>query len=291
MVRLVRLLVVLDLFRGQFPGHDLTVQLLNAAGAFALGFLVRPVGGWLLGWYADRRGRKAALTLSVTLMCSGSLLIAVTPGYATLGVGAPLVLVLARLMQGLSVGGEYGTSATYLSEIAPSGRRGFYSSFQYVTLIVGQLLALAVLIALQQAVLSEQQLQEWGWRIPFVIGAACAAVGMLLRRGMDESEAFVAVAGQVTRSPLRTLLAHRREVLIVIGLTMGGTVSTRTRHTRRNSSSPRPGSVKRRRRRYLRRPSLSLHFFSLLSVCCRTSLAGVPFCWRSVFSVHWRRCP
>ncbi len=208
-----------------FPGHDLTVQLLNTAGAFALGFLVRPLGGWLLGWFADRKGRKAALTLSVTLMCGGSLLIALTPGYATIGIGAPLVLVLARLLQGLSVGGEYGTSATYLSEIATPGRRGFYSSFQYVTLIMGQILALAVLIILQHFVLTESQLQAWGWRIPFLVGALCAVVAVLLRRGMDESEAFVSVAGRAGRNPLRALLGFPREVLIVIGLTMGGTVS------------------------------------------------------------------
>lgn len=208
-----------------FPGGDLTAQLLNAAGAFAIGFLVRPIGGWLLGWYADRRGRKSALTLSVTLMCAGSLMIALTPGYATIGVGAPIVLVLARLLQGLSVGGEYGTSATYLSEIAPANRRGLYSSFQYVTLIMGQLLALAVLIVLQHFVLTERQLQDWGWRIPFFIGALCAVVAVLLRRGMDESEAFTSMFASRSGNAMRTLLAHRREVLTVIGLTMGGTVS------------------------------------------------------------------
>ncbi|HEX7124045.1 MAG TPA: MFS transporter, partial [Gemmatimonadaceae bacterium] len=121
-----------------FPSGNLTAQLLNTAGVFALGFLVRPLGGWLLGWYADRRGRKAALTLSVLMMCGGSLAIAAVPGYDQIGTAAPVVLVLARLLQGLSVGGEYGTSATYLSEIAPANRRGFYSSFQYVTLIMGQ---------------------------------------------------------------------------------------------------------------------------------------------------------
>ncbi len=208
-----------------FPGRGLTLQLRDAAGTFALGFLMRPLGGWLLGWFADRKGRKAALTLSVTLMCGGSLLIAVTPDYATIGIGAPLVLVVARLLQGLSVGGEYGTSATYLSEIAPPERRGFFSSFQYVTLIMGQLLALSVLVVLQQRLLTERQLTSWGWRIPFAIGALCSFVGFLLRRGMDESDAFISTAGRRSRSPLRELLAHPREVLIVFGLTMGGTVS------------------------------------------------------------------
>lgn len=211
--------------RSFFPQGDRTAQLLNAAGVFALGFLVRPLGGWLLGWYADRHGRKAALTGSVLLMCLGSLLIAVTPTYARIGLAAPASLVFARLMQGLSVGGEYGTSATYLSEIASSDRRGFYSSFQYVTLILGQLLALAVLLLLQHVYLSEAQLYDWGWRIPFVIGALCAVVGALLRRAMEESEAFVSVAGQPRRNLLGELLKHPREVFTVFGLTMGGTLS------------------------------------------------------------------
>src|SRR5690606_31466222 len=120
-----------------FPKGDSTAQLLNAAAVFAVGFLMRPIGAWVMGVYADRKGRKAGLTLSVALMCAGSLLIAVTPGYATIGWVAPALLVFARLMQGLSVGGEYGASATYLSEMAGKDRRGFFSSFQYVTLISG----------------------------------------------------------------------------------------------------------------------------------------------------------
>jgi MHS family alpha-ketoglutarate permease-like MFS transporter len=207
-----------------FPSGDLTAQLLNTAGIFALGFLMRPLGGWLLGWYADRRGRRAALTLSVLLMCSGSFVIAVLPGYERIGAAAPILLVLARLLQGLSVGGEYGTSATYLSEIAPAHRRGFYSSFQYVTLIMGQLLALAVLLVLQYWLLSEQELERWGWRIPFLIGAAFAVVVALLRRDMAESSAFTAAAHRVRR-PLRELARHPRAIAIVFGLTLGGTVS------------------------------------------------------------------
>jgi MFS transporter, MHS family, alpha-ketoglutarate permease len=210
-----------------FPKGDLTAQLLNSAGVFALGFLVRPLGGWLLGWYADRRGRKAALTASVLLMCFGSLLVAAIPSYATIGLAAPTLLVIARLLQGLSVGGEYGTSATYLSEIATAERRGFYSSFQYVTLIMGQLLALAVLVLLQQVFLTEAQLYAWGWRIPFVIGALCAVVAALFRRGMEESEAYKsAAARQRTGGSLlmQLLVSHPRQVLTVAGLTMGGTV-------------------------------------------------------------------
>ncbi|NAS63582.1 alpha-ketoglutarate permease, partial [Pseudomonas syringae pv. actinidiae] len=125
-----------------FPKGDTTAQLLNTAAIFAVGFLMRPIGGWLMGLYADYKGRKAALMASVLLMCFGSLIIALTPGYESIGVGAPILLVFARLLQGLSVGGEYGTSATYLSEMATKERRGFFSSFQYVTLISGQLIAL-----------------------------------------------------------------------------------------------------------------------------------------------------
>ena len=125
-----------------FPKDNETAQLLNTAGIFAIGFLMRPVGGWLMGAYADRKGRKAALTFSVLLMSGGSLLITFVPGYQRIGIAAPIILVLARMVQGLSLGGEYGTAATYLSEIAPPKLRGFYSSFQYVTTILGQLAAL-----------------------------------------------------------------------------------------------------------------------------------------------------
>ena len=132
-----------------FPQSDATAQLLSAGAIFAIGFLMRPIGAWLMGTYADRKGRKAGLTVSVLMMSAGSLLIAITPTYESIGIGAPALLVFARLVQGLSVGGEYGASATYLSEMAGSKRRGFWSSFQYVTLIMGQLLALAVLLILQ----------------------------------------------------------------------------------------------------------------------------------------------
>ena len=206
-----------------FPQGDLTAQLLNTAAIFAVGFLMRPIGGWLMGIYADRKGRKAALLASVLLMCFGSLIIALTPSYETIGVAAPVLLVVARLLQGLSVGGEYGTSATYLSEMATKERRGFFSSFQYVTLISGQLIALAVLIILQQT-LTVEQLETWGWRVPFVIGAMCAVVALYLRRGMEETDSF-----KKTEAPkeniMRTLLRHPKELLTVVGLTMGGTLA------------------------------------------------------------------
>ncbi|HOX71062.1 MAG TPA: MFS transporter [Dokdonella sp.] len=209
-----------------FPQGDRTAQLLNTAAVFAVGFLMRPLGGWLMGLWADRHGRKSALMLSVYLMCAGSLMIALTPGYATIGIGAPVLLVLARLLQGLSVGGEYGTSATYLSEMATPEHRGFWSSFQYVTLILGQLLALAVLILLQQVFLTSAQLDAWGWRIPFAIGALCAVSALYLRRNMSETESFMrSRAGRRSESSLRGLLRHPRAVMTVIGLTLGGTVA------------------------------------------------------------------
>ncbi|MEU0885972.1 MFS transporter [Lentzea sp. NPDC005914] len=208
-----------------FPKGDQTAQLLNTAAVFAVGFLMRPLGGWLLGRYADRHGRRAALTLSVTLMAFGSLIIALTPSYATIGVAAPLLLVLARLLQGLSVGGEYATSATYLSEVASPAKRGFYSSFQYVTLTAGQLVALGVQIVLQQF-LTKPEMSEWGWRIAFFIGATGAIIVMWLRRGMDESENFEKQKNSDDqRGTFRALLKHPKECLLVVGLTLGGTVA------------------------------------------------------------------
>jgi MHS family alpha-ketoglutarate permease-like MFS transporter len=208
-----------------FPAGDQTAQLLNTAGIFAVGFLMRPIGGYILGRFADQFGRRNALTLSVVLMALGSLLITVTPGYSSIGVASPIILLLARLLQGLSVGGEYATSATYLSEVATPGRRGFYSSFQYVTLISGQLVALGLQIVLQQ-VLTDDQLTSWGWRIAFAVGAVGAIVVMWLRRGMDESESYKQEKSKASeRGTIRVLLQYPRECLIVVGLTLGGTVA------------------------------------------------------------------
>ncbi|HEY0778187.1 MAG TPA: MFS transporter [Gemmatirosa sp.] len=206
-----------------FPPASPTAHLLDAAAVFAVGFFMRPVGGWLLGRYGDRHGRRAALTRSVLFMGAGSLAVALTPSYARAGVVAPALLVGARLLQGLSVGGEYGASATYLSEMAGARHRGFWSSFQYVTLIAGQLLALAVLLVLQRA-LSPAQLAAWGWRVPFVLGAGAALAVRVLRGRLDETPAF-AGAGAPPRAPLRALAAHPRAVATVVGLTAGGTVA------------------------------------------------------------------
>ena len=187
---------------------------------------MRPIGGWIMGAYADKKGRKKALTLSVLLMSLGSLMIAIVPGYREIGVAAPFILVLARVVQGLSVGGEYGTSATYLSEMATRKHRGFYSSFQYVTLIMGQLVALGVLVLLQRLFLSPVQLQQWGWRIPFGIGALLSITVMYLRRSMQESVQVVEEkTADANRGTLKVLMQHPKAVLTVIGLTMGGTVA------------------------------------------------------------------
>lgn len=206
-----------------FPEGNQTAQLLNTAAIFAVGFLMRPIGAWFFGRMADRHGRRVALTASVLLMCFGSAMIAVTPVYATIGVAAPMILLIARMIQGLSLGGEYGTSATYLSEMATSQHRGFYSSFQYVTLIGGQLTAMLVLIALQKLMLTPAELDAWGWRIPFGIGALLALIAFVMRRDLVETESFA----RATRheGSLKALLRHPREVAIVIGLTMGGTLA------------------------------------------------------------------
>ena len=204
-----------------FPKGDQTAQLLQTAAVFAVGFLARPLGAWLMGRYADRVGRKIALTLSVTMMCGGSLAIAVTPGAATIGDAAPIALLLARVFQGLSLGGEYGASATYISEMAGRKYRGFWSSFHYVTLIGGQLTALAVLIVLQH-LLPKAAMAQWGWRIPFVIGAALAMVAYWLRRRIPESQSFVRADSDATldRGVRRLFRDHPREALTVMGFSV-----------------------------------------------------------------------
>src|ERR1043166_7039694 len=183
-----------------FPNSDPVVQQLNAAVLFAAGFIVRPVGGWMFGYLADHYGRRGALMLSVTLMCFGSLMIAVTPTYASIGILAPILLAIARIVQGLSLGGEYGTSATYLTEMADQRHRGFYSSFQYVTLIGGQICALLVLLVLQKVFLTGEEIRAWGWRIPFVIGALLAIIALVMRRNLDETDAFEAARSVARRT-------------------------------------------------------------------------------------------
>ncbi len=206
-----------------FPSGNPTTQLLQTAGVFAAGFLMRPIGGWLFGYIGDKHGRKKSMLISVWMMCFGSLVIACLPGYEAIGIWAPALLLLARLFQGLSVGGEYGTSATYMSEVAVEGKKGFYASFQYVTLIGGQLMALLTVVILQQ-VLNDEELRAWGWRIPFALGAVLAIVALYLRRSLNET------SDRKTREhkdagSLRGLWKHRRAFLMVLGFTAGGSLS------------------------------------------------------------------
>ncbi|CRJ36474.1 alpha-ketoglutarate permease [Salmonella enterica subsp. enterica serovar Typhi] len=202
-----------------FPSSNTTTQLLQTAGVFAAGFLMRSIGGWLFGRIADRRGRKASMLISV---CMGSLVIACLPGYDTIGTWAPALLLIARLFQGLSVGGEYGTSATYMSEVALEGRKGFFASFQYVTLIGGQLLALLVVVILQQ-VLEDAELRAWGWRIPFALGAVLAVVALWLRRQLDETSKHETRALKEAGS-LKGLWRNRKAFLMVLGFTAAGSL-------------------------------------------------------------------
>ncbi|MFW3572546.1 MFS transporter [Kosakonia cowanii] len=206
-----------------FPQGNPTTQLLQTAGVFAAGFLMRPIGGWLFGRIADRHGRKRSMLISVCMMCFGSLVIACLPGYETIGTWAPALLLLARLFQGLSVGGEYGTSATYMSEVAVEGRKGFYASFQYVTLIGGQLLALLVVVILQQ-VMEDSELRAWGWRIPFALGAALAIVALWLRRQLDETSQQE-VRSLKEAGSMKGLWRNRKAFLMVLGFTAGGSLT------------------------------------------------------------------
>lgn len=214
-----------------FPGDNPTTQLMNTAGIFAVGFLMRPVGGWVLGRAADRHGRKSALTLTVTMMSVAALLIAVAPTYGQAGYFGALVLLLARLLQGMSIGGEYAASATYLTEASARNRRGLGSSFQYVSMTCGQLLGLGILITMQHT-LTTAQLESWGWRIPFVLGALFAVVVFWLRRRLQETDAFTEESASAdgggddsTRGTLKALWQHRRQAGLVMALTLGGTVA------------------------------------------------------------------
>lgn len=204
-----------------FPEGDRTAQLLNVAGIYAAGFLIRPLGGWFFGRFSDRHGRKAGMVFSILLMGAGSLLIAVLPTYATIGAFAPLLLLVARLIQGFSTGGQYGAAATYLSEVAAAERRGFYASFQFVTLIGGQLSALLILILLQNS-LGEAEIREWGWRLPFFLGAVLAATVLLFRDAMHET--VETSSRSADAGSLRGLARHPRELLIVVALTAGGAI-------------------------------------------------------------------
>lgn len=209
-----------------FPQGDGTVQLLKTAAVFAIGFLMRPIGGIIFGRLADRRGRRMAMMLSVAMMCGGSLMIACLPTYEHVGAWAPALLVIARMLQGLSVGGEYGTSATYMSEVAVKGHRGFYSSFQYVTLIGGLLLASLAVVIMQHA-LTDSDMRSWGWRVLFLCGAVAALLSLFLRRSLHETVSNKHRYGQQHEQAgtLSLLFSkHQRAFWTVLGFTAGGSL-------------------------------------------------------------------
>ncbi|WP_404480423.1 MFS transporter [Novosphingobium sp. BL-52-GroH] len=206
-----------------FPKSDPLVQIMATSGIFAVGFLMRPFGGWYFGRYADRKGRQAAMVVSVLMMGAGALLIAVLPTYARIGAAAPALLLVGRMLQGFSTGGQYGTAATYLSEIAGPKRRGFWSSFQYVTLIGGQLTATLVILVLQQ-VFGEAGMKEWGWRIAFAIGAVAAGAIILLRDHMHETASAADRQGGHAGSLVELFRHSTRAFLIVAALTAGGSL-------------------------------------------------------------------
>ncbi|HEY1929274.1 MAG TPA: MFS transporter [Caulobacteraceae bacterium] len=209
-----------------FPHGGELDRRLETAAVFAVGFFARPIGAWLMGVFADHRGRKAALVLSISLMCGGSLMIAVAPGYAQVGPLAPAILIAARLVQGLSLGGEYGASAVYVAEMAGRARRGFYSSFLFVTLMVGQLAALGVLIVLQ-ALLTGPQISAFGWRIAFFIGAGLALVVWFIQAGLEETSLFRAEDETArSASTVRALLVRQpKEAAMVFVLSGAGALT------------------------------------------------------------------
>jgi MFS transporter, MHS family, alpha-ketoglutarate permease len=197
---------------------------------FAITFVMRPIGSWFFGRFADRRGRRAALTVSVSVMAACSMVVALVPGRASIGSAAPIILILARLVQGFATGGEYGTSATYMSEAATRERRGFFSSFQYVTLVGGHVLAQFTLLIILTA-FNDNQVHEFGWRIGFAIGGVAAVVVFWLRRTMDESlseETLAAVreGKDPGAGSMRELLtSYWRPLLLCFLITLGGTVA------------------------------------------------------------------
>ncbi|HEY3682686.1 MAG TPA: MFS transporter [Streptosporangiaceae bacterium] len=210
-----------------FPGSGASATLLTLL-VFAISFFMRPVGAAVLGVYADRHGRRHGMTLTIMLMALGSLLIAITPGHATIGVLAPVLLILGRLLQGFSTGGEFGTSASFLVEWARPGRRAFAGSFQQVSVCLGILLA-SLSATLLTRVLDEPSLDSWGWRIPFAIGAVIGLIGLYIRRRLEEPAAFrrLEETGQRAERPMAQMArGHRRGAWFVFGISIAGSVVT-----------------------------------------------------------------
>jgi MHS family alpha-ketoglutarate permease-like MFS transporter len=245
-------------FAKRIFGGDEVSAVLSSFAVFAVGFFLRPVGGLLIGWLADRWGRKNTLTLTILLMGFGSLLLAVTPSYAAVGVWSPIIFVLGRLVCGLSIGGEFAANTTFLVESAPSGRRGFYSSFQYVSTTVGQLIA-SGLSAVLAASLTADQLGSWGWRIGFAVGAVIALVGLVIRRSAEETRAVVAPAERPRL--FEALTRYPKAALLVCGVTVGGTIAYYTWTTYLPTYSQQAGVPLSRA---LLVSTISLAFFALI---------------------------
>lgn len=208
-----------------FPSGSEYASLLLAMATFGVGFFMRPVGGIVIGLYADRKGRKAALQLIILLMTVAMALIGFAPTYAAIGVGAPLLIVLARLLQGFATGGEFASATSFLVESAPADRRGFYGSLQMVGQSIAALAgALSGMLITQN--LSPAQIDSWGWRIPFLIGLLIAPVGLYMRRHLEETEAFIEVSqsGAEKASLAAIWREHRRSVLVSFGLVLSGTI-------------------------------------------------------------------
>lgn len=213
-----------------FDSTDALSATLSTLAIFAVGFLMRPLGGMFFGWYADRHGRRNAMVLSMLITAAGSLLIAVSPTYEVIGIAASLVLVVARLGQGFGLGGEIGASHTYLGEAAPPARRGLWSSSMYVAVTTGVLFA-TIEAAVLTGLLSTEAMGSWGWRIPFAIGALLALWALYLRRGLSETETFTKnrdtkeMTLQDRPRLMQDIWRERANMLRIIGLTCGGTVA------------------------------------------------------------------
>ena len=210
-----------------FPKEEPSLALIATTATYAVAFFFRPVGGWLLGRYADVKGRKAAMILTILLMAGGSLAIGLLPTYEQVGYLAPILLLLARVAQGISLGGEVSNASAYLAEIAPRGRRGQYSAFFYTS--TGSALLLASLLGvLLSSTLTDDQLRSFGWRIPFIIGGVLAVVGIYLRRSLSETEHFEAnkdKAKRMHRPLLTTLTQHPKAVAQLVGITLLNTLN------------------------------------------------------------------